>query len=80
MVPVWISISRIYKALICNKGICLQATFLLVRNLQQQAILITPFLNQILPLHKVDQTGTFCTIQRRDVHYHSISDTGTRFK
>ena len=30
---------------ICNQGVCIPSSFLLVRNLQQEVILGTPFLN-----------------------------------
>ena len=37
---------------ICNQGVCIPSTFLLVRNLQQQVILGTPFFKSINDINK----------------------------
>jgi hypothetical protein len=42
---------KLNQVYICNKGICLETTFLCIRNLQQELILGTPFLSMIMPMH-----------------------------
>ena len=63
---------------ICNQGICLHSSFLLVKNLQQQVILGTPFLDLIMPIYKVDQTGIYSNIQGQEIVFEFITDPETK--
>lgn len=42
---------KLSKAHICNKGICFKNVFILVKYLNEPAILGTPFLQQIMPFN-----------------------------
>ena len=63
---------------ICNQGICIPSPFLLVRNLQQQVILGTLFLNLLMSLQKIDQIGIYCTNNGQEVVFEFIREPKTR--
>jgi hypothetical protein len=71
--------NKISNVLIKNKDdVFLSADFLLVKNLQQQVILGTPFLNMIMPICKIDQTGIHACIQNQEVIYPFVISPETR--
>ena len=43
-----------------------------MRNLQQQVILGTPFLNLLMPLQKIDQTGIYCSYKNNELIFKFI--------
>jgi hypothetical protein len=69
---------KLSDVLICNDGTCLPTMFLLVKNLQQQVILGTPFLNMIMPINKIDPTGIYSRVQDHEIIYPFVTDPETR--
>ena len=69
---------KLSKVYIYNKGVYIPSTFMLVRNLQQEVILGTPFIEQIMPLHKVDRSGISCFIQGQELTFEFIKNPDRR--
>ena len=63
---------------ICNKGICIPTNFLLVKNLQQEVIVGTPFLNQIMPIQKINPKGISCVYKNQKLNFEFIQDPETK--
>ena len=57
---------KLSNAHICNQGICVKQTFILVRDLKEKALLGVPFLNSIYPI-KVDDQGLRTTLLDKEI-------------
>ncbi|MFS7896231.1 putative retropepsin, aspartic peptidase domain superfamily, DNA/RNA polymerase superfamily [Helianthus anomalus] len=58
---------------ICNNGECIPTSFVLVKNISNEAILGTPFLNKIFPLKEVDHKGFSATYKGKNLHFKFIT-------
>lgn len=59
---------KLSKVHICNKGVCFINTLFLVRDLEPELILGTPFLTQLYPM-KVSQEGLSCVVSDREIMF-----------
>ena len=62
---------KIPTAHICNKGICISTTFILVKNLNQPVILGTPFLSLIQPF-SVTHNGLSTSLMNEPILFQLI--------
>ena len=69
---------KIPKALICNQGICLSTSFVLIKNMSPILILGTPFLCLLMPITKIDPIGIHTTINNQPLIFEFITELYTK--
>ena len=68
-------LSNIYT---CNQGLCLNTTFVLIKELTQFVILWTPFLNMIQPISRIDYEGISTTLKGQKIVFRFITSPQTK--
>ena len=63
---------KLNNVYICNKGICLETTFLCIRNLQQELILGTPFLAMLMPM-QTSTAGITAHVDGHEIFFEYVS-------
>ncbi|HEX7868548.1 MAG TPA: retropepsin-like aspartic protease, partial [Chryseobacterium sp.] len=69
---------KIPEALICNQGLCLPTSFVLICNMNQSIILGTPFLCLLMPISKIDTLGIHTTLNNRHIVFEFITEPYTK--
>ncbi|MGI4673395.1 hypothetical protein ACR2XN_28430, partial [Klebsiella pneumoniae] len=69
---------KLPKAHVCNQGICLPTSFILVRNINHRIILGNPFLHKLMPIQKIDSDGISTIIDGKEILFQFITDPQTR--
>ena len=69
---------KIPEAYICNQDLCLPTSIVLGRNLATNIILDTPFLCLLMPIQKIDQTGSYSQLQGKSVIFEFITQPYTK--
>ena len=63
---------KLPKAFICIDNKCIPQSFILAKNISNQVILGTPFLQSIYPIKKVDKNGITGTFKEKDIFLEFI--------
>ena len=68
---------KLTNAHVCNQGMCMKTTFVLVKNLTTPVILGTPFLNLLYPISKIDHQGITTSILGQDIIFEFSNPVDT---
>lgn len=66
------------EVLICNQGLCLPTSFVLIKNMSQAIILGTPFLCLLMPITKIDSIGIHTTLNNQQIIFEFITEPYTK--
>ncbi|XP_028059089.1 uncharacterized protein LOC114262873 [Camellia sinensis] len=69
---------KLPEVLICNQGLCLPTSFVLIKNMAQNIILGTPFLNLLMPITKIDTIGIHTEIDNQIIIFEFITSPYTK--
>ena len=64
--------------LICNQGLCLPTSFVLIKNMSQALILGTPILCLLMPISKIDFIGIHTTLNNQPIIFEFIIEPYTK--
>ena len=69
---------KLSNALICKNKVCILTSFVLVKNMTNQLILGTPFVQKIFPIKEISEKGIIGTFQNKQIMFEFIHDPVTR--
>ena len=69
---------KLPKVLICNQGLCLPTSFVLIKNMSQAIIFGTPFLCLLMPITKIDSIGIHTTLNFQHIIFEFITEPYTK--
>lgn len=65
---------KLQNTILCNKGICLEMPFIMVKHLSHRVILGKPFLHMFYPIKSITEEGITSNVNQQDIIFKFITE------